>query len=149
MWTHVTHTHAVCRGCADCTRFIAPPYSEEKRSPESGYTHTHLFGLFSLPAVIFTGQRVNEAAVTFLWEPSVTGRLTMINFRTGRGDSCKEKARRIRNGPGHHLSPGLAKDTENNRVCWNNVGSEHNRRNHQIFYKIAEFVQLFVESIDE
>lgn len=87
----------------------------EKRSPESGYTHMLVFSFFS--AVLFTGQRVNKAAVTFLWEASVTGRLTTINFRTGRGDSCKEKARRIRNGPGHHLSSGLAKDTDNNSAC--------------------------------
>lgn len=70
------------------------------------HAHTHLvFFSPSLPAVIFTGQWVNKAAVIFLWEPPVTGGLTAINFRTGRGDSCKEKARRIRNGLGHHLPP--------------------------------------------
>lgn len=40
-----------------------------------------------------------------------------INFRTGRGDFCKEEARRIRNGPGQQFFTGLAKDTENRIVC--------------------------------
>lgn len=115
-WTHMT-----CRLYADVLIVQDPSHllSGEKRSPESGYTHTHtcFFLFFFTPVVLFTGQRVNKAAVTFLWEASVTGRLTTINFRTGRGDSCKEKARRIRNGPRHHLSSGLAKDTENSSVC--------------------------------
>lgn len=41
------------------------------------HPHTWLFFFFSLscslPAVIFTGQRVNKVAVTILWEPPVTG----------------------------------------------------------------------------
>ena len=109
----------VRRDCADCTRSIAPPYCREKKPLVRlhAHTHTHKCLFFFSSVVLFTGQRVNKAAVTFLWEASVTGRLTTINFRTGRGDSCKEKARRIRNGPGHHLSSGLASDTENSSVC--------------------------------
>lgn len=117
--THVTHTHTyaeVVLIVQDSSYLL----TGEKRSPESGYTphtHTRVYLFFLSSAVLFTGQRVNKAAVAFLWEASVTGRLITINFRTGRGDSCKEKARRIRNGPGHHSSSGLAKDTENSSVC--------------------------------
>lgn len=85
----------------------------ERKEALSQVTHIYTCLFFFSFSVLFTGQRVNKAAVTFLWEASVTGRLTRINFRTGRGDSCKEKAKRIRNSPGHHLSSGLAKDTEN------------------------------------
>lgn len=118
-YTHHTHAEVVLN-IQDSSCLL----TGKKRSPQSGYTdiqrHTHIlvccFFFFFLP-LLFTGQRVNKAAATFLWEASVTGRLTTINFHTGRGDSCKEKAKRIRNSPGHHLSSGLAKDTENSSVC--------------------------------
>lgn len=94
---------------------MLPPYFKEEALSQVThmYTNTHLCGVFFSSSVLFTGQRVSTAVVTFLQEASVTGGLITINFHAGRGDFCKEGARRIRNVPGQHLFSGLANKTEN------------------------------------
>lgn len=108
-YTHATGTYAaIVLNAQDSLSLFTGEKKPLVRSHK--HTHTHILVCVFSSSVLFTGQRVNKAAVTFLWEASVTGRLTRINFRTGRGDSCKEEAKRIRNSPGHHLSSGLTKD---------------------------------------
>lgn len=75
-------------------------------------TQTHTCVGFFSSSVLFTGQRVSTADVTFLQEASVTGGLITINFHTGSRDFCKEGARRIRNVPRQRLFSGLANKTK-------------------------------------